>query len=268
MGEEFEALLDSMNVNDEEKQDYAVVLVQFDDFFNVRRNIIFERAQFNCRSQQEGETADEFIMELYKLIEDCNYGGLQDEVIRDRLVVGIRYQMLLEKMQLDPDLNQKAKKMAGQQEAICDQSRKLKKEEGAIVDAVSSRGPFSFKQRPKRVPDKKRCICCGGGHLRQDKCPAKEVICHNCHKKGQYSQQCFHRKNPPKSDVADIREEDEDPDGIFLDMVSTGGQESNWKTQLTLQDINFKIDTGAEATVISENTFRSLKGVKLTKAKK
>ena len=72
--------------------------------------------------------------------------------------------------------------------------------------------------------------------------------------------------------MADIREEDEeaDLDGIFLDMFSTGGQESNWKTQLTLQDksVDFKIDTGAEATVISENTFRSLKGVKLTKAKK
>ena len=140
MGEEFEALLDSMNVDDVEKQDYAVVLVQFDDFFNARRNVIFERARFDCCSQQEGEMADEFIMELYKLIEDCNYGGLQDEMIRDRLVVGIRYQTLLEKMQLDPDLNlEKAKKMAGQQEAICDQSHKLKKEEGAIVDAVSSR---------------------------------------------------------------------------------------------------------------------------------
>ena len=175
-------------------------------------------------------------------------------------------------MQLDPNLNlEMAKKMASQQ-AIRDQSRKLKKEEGATVDAVSSRGLFSFKQRPKRVPDKKRCTRCGGGHLRQDKCPAKEVICHNCHKKGHYSQQCFHRENPPKSDVADIQEEDEeeDLDGIFLDMVSTGGQESNWKTQLTLQDksVDFKRNTGAEATVISENTFISLKGVKLTKAKK
>lgn len=68
-------------------------------------------------------------------------------------------------MQLDPDLNlEKAKKMAGQQETICDQSRKLKKEEGATVDAVSSRGLFSFKQRPKQVPDKKHCTRCGGGH--------------------------------------------------------------------------------------------------------
>ena len=77
MGEESEALLDSMNVNDEEKQDYAVVLVQFNNFFKVRCNIIFERARFKRRSQQEGETADEFIMELYKLIENCNYGGFR-----------------------------------------------------------------------------------------------------------------------------------------------------------------------------------------------
>ena len=47
----------------------------FDDFFKVRRNIIFERARFNRRSQQEGERAEEFIMELYKLVENCNYGG-------------------------------------------------------------------------------------------------------------------------------------------------------------------------------------------------
>ena len=52
-------------------------------------------------------------------------------------------------MQLDPDLNlEKAKKMAGQQEAICDQSCKLKKEEGATVDVVSSRGPFSLNKDP------------------------------------------------------------------------------------------------------------------------
>ena len=40
-------------------------------------------------------------------------------------------------MQLDPDLNlQKVKKMARQQEAVRDQSRELKKEEGATLDAV------------------------------------------------------------------------------------------------------------------------------------
>ena len=52
-----------------------------------QRDIIFERACFNRRVQQEGETADQYIMELYRLEKSCDYGDLRDEIIRDRLVV-------------------------------------------------------------------------------------------------------------------------------------------------------------------------------------
>uniref|UniRef100_A0A1X7T6M4 Retrotransposon gag domain-containing protein n=1 Tax=Amphimedon queenslandica TaxID=400682 RepID=A0A1X7T6M4_AMPQE len=129
MGDESDAILDSMKVTEVERGDYTVVLRKFDDFFKVRRNVIFERARFNRRSQQEGESTEEFIMELYRLVENCDYGEFQDEMIRDRLVVGIRNQQLSERMQLDPDLNlEKAKKMARQLEAVRDQSRELKRE--------------------------------------------------------------------------------------------------------------------------------------------
>ena len=55
----------------------------------VRKNVIFERAKFNRRYQLAGETADQFIASLYSLAENCNYAALKDEMIRDRLVVGI-----------------------------------------------------------------------------------------------------------------------------------------------------------------------------------
>ena len=90
-------------------------------------------------------------------------------------------------MQLDPDLNlKKAKKMARQQEAIRDQSRELKKEEGATLDAVRClpEDRFLLNKDPSECHNKKHHTRCGSGHLRQDKCPAKEVICHNCLKKG------------------------------------------------------------------------------------
>ena len=88
-------------------------------------------------------------------------------------------------MQLDPDLNlQKVKKMARQQEAIRDQSRELKKEEGATLDAVRCLPEDRFLLNKDPSEYKKHRTRCGSGHLRQDKFPAKEVICHNCHKKG------------------------------------------------------------------------------------
>ena len=63
---------------------------RFQRHFVSRRNIIFERAKFNSRKQEDGETADSFITSLYGLAEHCAFGQLHDELIRDRIVVGIR----------------------------------------------------------------------------------------------------------------------------------------------------------------------------------
>ena len=46
MGEEAEDVLTSTNISSE-KNIYGYVLVKLDGFFQVRKNIIFERALFN-----------------------------------------------------------------------------------------------------------------------------------------------------------------------------------------------------------------------------
>ena len=49
----------------------------------VRKNVIFERARFNCRNQLKGEPAEQYITELlYRLVETCEYGELTPEMIR------------------------------------------------------------------------------------------------------------------------------------------------------------------------------------------
>ena len=54
--------------------------------------------------QLPGETVDSFITALYGLAEHCKYGQLQNELIHDRLLVGLRNVSLSEKLQLDRDL--------------------------------------------------------------------------------------------------------------------------------------------------------------------
>ncbi len=56
---------------------------------------------FNQRIQEEGEAVDVFITALYA---QCTYGALKEEMIRDKIVVGIRDAGLSLKLQLDPDL--------------------------------------------------------------------------------------------------------------------------------------------------------------------
>ena len=43
------------------------VFAKFDEFFKVRKNVIFERARFNQRCQKPGESVDQFITSLYRM---------------------------------------------------------------------------------------------------------------------------------------------------------------------------------------------------------
>ena len=47
---------------------------------------------------------DNFITDLYCLAEYCKFGNLRDDLIRDRIVVGIKDKKLSEQLQLDSKL--------------------------------------------------------------------------------------------------------------------------------------------------------------------
>ena len=127
LGEEAESVLASTGVTPDDRKEYDTVLEKVDGFFQVRKNVIYERALFN-RSQQSGESAEQYIMALYELVQHCDYGGMKDEMIRDRLVVGIRDSSLSEKLQLDPALTlEKAKKLFARVKPFMS-SRKCSKE--------------------------------------------------------------------------------------------------------------------------------------------
>ena len=79
LGEEADSVLTSVNATEDDRKDYTRVLVLFDNYLKVRRNVIFERERFNRRTQLPGESAEEFIMALYTLAATCNYGNLGDD---------------------------------------------------------------------------------------------------------------------------------------------------------------------------------------------
>ena len=64
LGEESESVLVDMNASEDDRKDYAKIACKFEAFFNVRRNIIFERARFNRLNQLLGESAEQYIIAL------------------------------------------------------------------------------------------------------------------------------------------------------------------------------------------------------------
>ena len=102
--EEADDIVMSFGLTAEEAKQYNVLKAKFEAHFVVKRNVIFERAKFSLRSQQDGESVDNFITDLYCLAKYCEFGTLRDELIRDRIVVGIKDKKLSEQLQLDSKL--------------------------------------------------------------------------------------------------------------------------------------------------------------------
>jgi|GEM_PF-4806072 len=73
------------------------VLKAFDTYFGLRRNIIAERAKFN-KMMQNNDGMDVFINKIHRQAEYCDYKTLKEELIRDRLVVGVKDDELSEKL--------------------------------------------------------------------------------------------------------------------------------------------------------------------------
>ena len=101
--------------------------------------MIFERARFNQSCQGETETAEQFITSLYNLATDYEFGKLNEQLIRDQMVVRIQDSSLL---QMDPNLTlENAKQLVHQQEAVRGQQAILSKPELTPIQTFSLRRP-------------------------------------------------------------------------------------------------------------------------------
>lgn len=84
-------------VGDENKID--TVLQKFEQYCQPRLNVPFERYRFNRRMQEPGEPYDQYRTSLLKLAEGCSFGTItSEEILRDRLVFGIKDQQAREKL--------------------------------------------------------------------------------------------------------------------------------------------------------------------------
>jgi hypothetical protein len=143
-----------MLTSDDNKKKFNVVKEKFEGYFIPKRNDIFERAKFNKRRQNEGESVDHFIIALHTLSEHCGYGDMRDQLIRDLIVVGICDDKLSEKMQLDPELTlEKAISLARQSEAVKKQQPLIRGqiEPEANLDAVKSRYKNKQQSNPYNI---------------------------------------------------------------------------------------------------------------------
>lgn len=278
----------------EEKHDD--VIAHFDQHFALKRNIIFERVQFNRRVQEPRETADEFIVALHKLADTCDYGTLRDQLVRDRLVAGLRDARLSERLQLDPELTlEKATTTVRQSELVHNQQTVLRSsspspsvdvntiqvrrnQSASTSQPTRNKHKGSYKHKQTSVSSQHstegpfKCKWCGSKeqHSRAN-CKAKLATCNFCSKTGHYSSVCrskaqsksvqaIHTKQLLHSTPA-IQSVNSQADALFIDTIMTPvDQTQSWFADVAVDNVtvHFRLDTGADVTVLPVDVYQAM----------
>ena len=189
----------------EDKKDVKLITTKLDEHIIGELNVIYERYQFNNRCQQNGESIDTFVAALIQLCKTCEFCDcLRDELVRDRIVVGIRKDATRKRLLAKKKLTLKAAI------DICRSDESTESHLNAMgADAASSsvnklnyrtyhKGNRSTKyygnvshDKKKVSNDHKECRYCGTEHLmRKDKCPAWGESCTRCGKLNHFSSKC------------------------------------------------------------------------------
>ena len=176
MGKECHQIYKNLPLSAEERKKPETVLAKLTEHFEPKRNI-YERYVFNTVSQDQDESFDQFLNRLRELAATCNFGTLEEEMIRDRIVIGIRDNRTRERLLREPDLKlERAIDTCRTNELGTKQRQKMEKSE--IVNYTRA------KQRPSNS-----CQYCRGVHARGN-CPAYGKMCTACKKKNHLANVC------------------------------------------------------------------------------
>lgn len=163
-----------------------------------------------CDGKKRVSLQDEFITSLYALAKHCGYDQLHDEMIRDRIVVGIRNIALSEKLQLKADLTlEMAIQTVRQGETVRQQQSLLRMSSGTSDTLVGTVHKTGKTRRPYKGLGTQKSGARGTTkgsqphvrfslHTRYGKspahdrqhCPAKDAECRKCKKRGHYQAVC------------------------------------------------------------------------------
>ena len=146
---------------------------------------------FNGRFRGEGESVADFVASLRSLTVHCNYGQQLDEMLRDRLVCGIRDDNIHRRLLSEHKLDLKRTIVISQGiETAKANLRDLKRTQAARAESqgdvhkfesTSSSPNSSAGRTPAPQLNRKACYRCGSAHS-PETCRLKNSTCFNCRK--------------------------------------------------------------------------------------
>lgn len=259
----------------DDAQKIGPVLKKFAEYCQPRKNIPCERYKFNRRTQETGESYDQYKTALRKLVESCGFETITaDEILRDRLAFGIWDDKVWERLLREANLTlSNTDEMARAAESMLWQMKAVNDNMGGTVHAISHKRQPQRQQRPKPKWDRskthgnaparnaqaKDCGNCGKTHGSQKKeaCPAYGKTCNNCGKANHFAAKCRSKQNSGPQ-VRMVAEAETEEVYSTYEVAAVKLDDSQLVT-LKLESGNylrFQPDTGAQCNVIPVHLYK------------
>ena len=270
IGKEGREIFNTFTFAEAEKDKLDKLLEKFENYCIPKKNVTMERHKFNTRTQGSTELIDQFVTDLKNIANDCEFGDIKNDLIRDRIVCGTNSENVKKRLLREDKLTlAKAISICRAEEESVRQIQKMNEEQGNTVHVVKNKGKSKGATggaRPKEYSDKKfQCGKCGLMHERR-KCPAYGKLCHKCSKPHHFAKFC---KSKFKKNVHNLHENssESDSDDIFVGSIN---EKCEKKTEISnnecfvTMDVNgipvkFKIDTGSQCNIITDIVFKKVK---------
>ena len=264
------------------KEDFAIVMKKFDDYFVPKKNTIHERTKFYHKTQDPGESIESFLRSLYGIAKHCRFEDKEDEHLRDRFISGLSDKEMSKKLQLEQDtltldqavqqarhneLVQSQNEPAKAVNAVRDGGRRQKRRgsgdnpsrsnDGGQRSSQGQRSNQGQRSHDQSQKSKTKCGDCGYVHRSSEpgSCPAIGKTCKNCRRKGHFKAVC-------RQNVQEVYEDDQQESDYFCGSVNCDDSDPAWRVTLRIgssQPVDFKIDSGADVSVMSYSRYLSMK---------
>ena len=252
--------------------------------------VIYERFKFYKRIQENHESVSNFVAALKSLAATCDFGGKLEEMLRDKLVMGLKEESTQRVLLTEKNLTfARAVEIAVAREAAEKDAREFSQKTNShtrevnAIKSTSKSGSMPkplFKQGGKEKSKEtfqgkpiKPCSGCGKSHWKSD-CPFKSAECYLCKKKGHLAKVCFSKKSnttrttPMSKNVGLVEPSDNnsripEPNEYIFTVDSDDKKELDppYLVNLMLNDVSdveFQLDSGAGPTLMSEIEYQRI----------
>lgn len=293
-GIEAQKVYRSLKIPSANQDKFAPLIAAFNEYCAGKTNITVVRYQFNSYNQSV-ENIDTYIRELKSRIAFCNYGDIEDSLLSDRIVCGVKSDKLRDVLLQTPNLTLESciEKCRLSEHTAAQLNGHKTEEIEAQVDEIKRRDARASPWTPRRQQQHGvnrqfiKCDNCGYSHPK-GQCPARGKECIGCKKIGHFIRVCRSSASNTKpineirmyQHYERFREEDQqsinnrteyDDEDLFIGMIGTDKETKDdlWYADINIegQDVHFKLDTGSEANIIPTQIMNTLQNITVKPAR-